>query len=299
MEKRIIYTDEKQRELVRPLNSRFLVRVESENIYDFIFQKVALHWHPEFELAVVTKGALTCQANGKSLRIQEGEGILYNSNALHGYSAEEGLPGLYEVLILSPRFFGEPGSLLYDKYMAPILLSSDLSGLFLSPSIPWQKQFLDTALEIFSLDREQPPHLELAISERLFRMWQVLWKNIRAGGMEDPEPSRDVSRMKEAMTYIQSSYREPVTLASIAASCSLSQSECCRLFRRFLHQSPIDYVISWRISVSMSLLSKGGLSMTEIAEQTGFQSSSYFSETFKRLTGMTPSAYKKQISKNS
>ena len=49
----------------------------------------------------------------------------------------------------------------------------------------------------------------------------------------------------------------------------------------------------------MSMLAKGGLSMTEIAEQTGFQSSSYFSETFKRLTGMTPSAYKKINSKNS
>lgn len=299
MEKRVIYTDENQRELLRPLDSRFLVMIEHEDISDFILKRVAVHWHPEFELALVTRGQLLCHAGSRSFLLKAGEGVFFNSNCLHGYSDGGDGGCLYEALLFSPRFFGEPGTVLYDKYVAPVMLSPGFNGFKLSPSVPWQKQFFETALQITDMEREKPPHRELRTAERLFFLWRLLWENAMDSPEGLPGADRDTARMKEAMTYIQSSFRSPITLASIASACSLSQSECCRLFRRFLHQSPIDYVISCRITAAMSMLAKGGFSMTEIAEQTGFQSSSYFSETFKRLTGMTPSAYKKINSKNS
>ena len=87
-------------------------------------------------------------------------------------------------------------------------------------------------------------------------------------------------------------YFMSISLADIAASANISQSECCRLFRRILHQSPNEYVISCRISKSLGLLAEGRLSMTEIAGLCGFQSSSYFSETFKKVIGMSPRDYK-------
>ena len=71
---------------------------------------------------------------------------------------------------------------------------------------------------------------------------------------------------------------------------SLSEGECCRLFQRMLHTSPMEYAISCRIRESLSLLVAGHLSVTEIAQRTGFSWSSYFTETFRRVMGMTPSA---------
>ena len=107
---------------------------------------------------------------------ESGGGGLFNSNCLHGYSDGGDGGCLYEALLFSPRFFGEPGTVLYDQYVAPVMLSPGFNGFKLSPSVPWQKQFFETALQITDMEREKPPHAELRIAERLFFLWRLYGK---------------------------------------------------------------------------------------------------------------------------
>lgn len=57
--------------------------------------------------------------------------------------------------------------------------------------------------------------------------------------------------------------------------------------------SPINYLINIRISEAIKLLKKPGISLTDIAFDTGFYSSQHFSSTFKKLTGYSPSQFRK------
>lgn len=57
--------------------------------------------------------------------------------------------------------------------------------------------------------------------------------------------------------------------------------------------SPINYLINIRISEAIKLLKKKDISLTDIALDTGFYSSQHFSTTFKKLTGYTPSEFRK------
>jgi len=57
--------------------------------------------------------------------------------------------------------------------------------------------------------------------------------------------------------------------------------------------SPISYLINIRISEAIKLLKRADISLTDIALETGFYSSQHFSTTFKKLTGYTPSAFRK------
>jgi AraC-like DNA-binding protein len=57
--------------------------------------------------------------------------------------------------------------------------------------------------------------------------------------------------------------------------------------------SPINYLINIRISEAIKLLKKQEVSVTDIALDTGFYSSQHFSTTFKKLTGYTPSEFRK------
>lgn len=63
--------------------------------------------------------------------------------------------------------------------------------------------------------------------------------------------------------------------------------------------SPINYLINIRISEAIKLLKKEDISLTDIALDTGFYSSQHFSTTFKKLTGYTPSEFRKNILPNS
>jgi AraC-like DNA-binding protein len=57
--------------------------------------------------------------------------------------------------------------------------------------------------------------------------------------------------------------------------------------------SPVSYLINIRISESIKLLKKPDISLTDIALEIGFYSSQHFSTTFKKLTGYTPSQFRK------
>jgi AraC-like DNA-binding protein len=58
--------------------------------------------------------------------------------------------------------------------------------------------------------------------------------------------------------------------------------------------SPLNYLINIRISEAIKLLKKPDMNVTDIALDTGFYSSQHFSTTFKKLTGYTPSEFRKR-----
>ena len=65
-------------------------------------------------------------------------------------------------------------------------------------------------------------------------------------------------------------------------------------FSREYGISPINYLISRRIQESRYLLSTTDHSLSQIAHMLGFSSPSYFSQSFRKLSGMSPMEYRKQ-----
>ncbi len=57
--------------------------------------------------------------------------------------------------------------------------------------------------------------------------------------------------------------------------------------------SPLSYLINIRISEAIKMLKQPDISLTDIALETGFYSSQHFSTTFRKLTGYTPSQFRK------
>lgn len=295
MAKRVIYTDKNMRELRQLLDGRFPLRVDHVMLSDYLHNTVSFHWHPAVEFAYVVRGPLICQANDTIYHLKPGDGVFFNANTLHAYFPKEEKDCMYKSVRFDPALLGSPGSFIYEERIVPILSNPAAFGLFLDPATDWQQELLSILSQIASPDLEKNPCPELRDLELLAHLWRLLYEHTAQAADRLPLSSgKDIVRMKQAMLYIQQSYGDLISLDTIAASCSLSQSECCRLFNRILHQSPMEYVISCRIEKSLPLLAEGRLSITEIAGMTGFQSSSYFAETFKKQTGMTPSAYRKE-----
>ena len=94
--------------------------------------------------------------------------------------------------------------------------------------------------------------------------------------------------------FIQKNYMEKLSLADIAASGAVGQSKCCKLFARFFFQSPTMYLTQHRLTKSMELLLNTDLPVIEIALSVGFGSASYYTETFRKWIGKTPSEFRKE-----
>lgn len=99
--------------------------------------------------------------------------------------------------------------------------------------------------------------------------------------------------VRQAMAYIQENYAEPLSREQIAAHVGLSEDYLTSCFRKELGLTPMAYLNRYRIQQARQLVKNTHKSITEIALDVGFSSSSYFSRIFRRETGMSPEAYRR------
>ena len=71
----------------------------------------------------------------------------------------------------------------------------------------------------------------------------------------------------------------------------------CRVFRELAQQTPLEYVIHYRIEQAAAMLTATDMPIMDIAMECGFNNYSYFIRTFKQLRGETPKQYR-QINSN-
>jgi AraC-like DNA-binding protein len=84
------------------------------------------------------------------------------------------------------------------------------------------------------------------------------------------------------------------TVEEMAAMVGLGTTTFTEKVKSYSGFSPLNYLITIRISEAIKLLKRNDLSVTDIALDTGFYSSQHFSTTFKKLTGYTPSDFRKK-----
>jgi AraC-like DNA-binding protein len=88
------------------------------------------------------------------------------------------------------------------------------------------------------------------------------------------------------------------TVEEMAALVGLGTTAFTEKVKSFTGFSPMSYLINIRISEAIRLLKKTDINLTDVALDTGFYSSQHFSTTFKKLTGYTPSQFRKNNTDN-
>ena len=101
--------------------------------------------------------------------------------------------------------------------------------------------------------------------------------------------------ISQATEYISSNIHQKITVQQLAKACHVSSSHLTLLFIRHLGISPAAYALRVRLEESKTLIRIGEANMTQIANTLGFSSPQHFSTAFKRLYGISPSDYAKNL----
>lgn len=99
--------------------------------------------------------------------------------------------------------------------------------------------------------------------------------------------------LANAIKYIKAHLRDNPSLDETARHINISASYLSKLFVSYLHTPFSAFVLNEKITYAQKLLVNSKLSMTEIAAEAGFSSNSYFSDCFKRTTGLSPLQFRK------
>lgn len=92
--------------------------------------------------------------------------------------------------------------------------------------------------------------------------------------------------------YINEHFKDEITLDLLSELSHINKYYLSHSFKTIYGVSPIRYLLGRRIEESKYLLANTNHSLIQIAEMTGFSSSSYFSQSFRRITNQTPSQYR-------
>ena len=98
--------------------------------------------------------------------------------------------------------------------------------------------------------------------------------------------------LRRALEYIRANFAKPIGLSMIAEKVGSSRATVARLFEHELGHTAGDEIMRQRIDMAKRLLRNDSLSVSEIAYRTGFCNPAYFTNTFRRATGLTPKSWR-------
>lgn len=254
------------------------------------------HWHEELEFNYAYRGSIEIETVNQIYTIHQGEAYFINTNVMETKRCACRCTGavehahLFHPILLA----GHYRSVFQTKYLDPVLKDQSIEILILREDTESGREFLAILHQLTQLYGQADTEFE--VRSLLSRGWLALLREIRAQKQNNRIQSLHTQdRVKDMLGFLHKHYAEKISMQDIAAHTNLSSRECIRSFKSMLHQTPMDYLIHYRIEQAKRLLRESDALVTEIAFQTGFQNSAYFSKTFKKYVGTTPKLFRKDL----
>ena len=265
---------------------------------EYMDPDIPWHWHRQVELFYMKSGSLEYTTPHGTWIFTEGMGGMVNSNVLHRSrlvsSERENVQLLH---IFDPALLsGGHDSRMEKKYILPFTANRHMEVLTLHPEEPQEREILDQMIAAFDISDRKWGY-EFEVREALTMIWMQLLElvqSVQLGRDGQQEAVLADEKIKRLMIYVHEHYREPISVEQLAELVYISKRACFRLFQENLHMSPVEYIRSFRMQRACQLLNDNQKTITEIAQECGFGTSSYFGKLFREKMGCTPEQYRKR-----
>lgn len=249
------------------------------------------HWHEELEFGYVVSGAIELVLTDRSYTVQKNQACFTNSNVLSRcFKCPDSDTTVVHTHLFHPVFLGGHFKSIFEtKYMDPVIHNKNIDVLIFTGKTPNQKQILQKLQQANALQHQE--NVEFQTRNLFSELWLLLLEEIK----EQPVHTvnfQNQERVQNMLTFIHSNYNEKLTLNDIAAVATVSTRECIRCFRNTIDQTPMEYLMEYRLNMARRLLDETKMSITDISLQCGFSSNAYFGKIFREKCGVTPLQYR-------
>ena len=254
------------------------------------------HYHDFSELVIVSRGRGMHRLEGEDFPVAAGDVFVLQGRQVHCFYERHDLE-LLNVMYDPDRLSLPTGQLRrLPGYSALFLLEPTYRHTHqFSSRLRLNRADLGRAAALAERMHTEadsrPSGYETALLGLLLELMVFLSRHYGKGQTTE---ARSLLRTGEVISTLERRYREPWTIAQLTQIAHLSRSSLMRVFVQATGQTPIDYLIRLRIEAAMRLLRESDLSMGEIAHEAGFSDSNYFARQFRRTTGLTPTAFRRQ-----
>lgn len=228
--------------------------------------KIEMQTHQYDEIAYYISGNGTTEINGKLYTYKAGNFAFYKAGTPHD------------------EYDPVPCDIIW------MLFDFDIGGIDLAEGLFFDRdgRLLSVLQKLRGLFLEQKPYsaplIESCLAEVIVTVAEIQCEN---------EITRDKLNWKKILNYIDTNINEQIDFAAIAKANHYSYDRFRHLFTEHFGMSPYAYLTEQRIAHAKRLLKSSDSSITAIAFDCGFNSSSQFTNIFKKYVNITPKEYRK------
>lgn len=248
-------------------------------------KELSWNFREEAELVSAIKGSVRVIASDgfQAFTLREGEGVFISPRTMNMIKSASDSAEIVSIVFSPEILWQDIDSPVYSKTIMPLMSSKE--GL----------------ISLSSRSAKKIEYLYGIVTEKLFAyeleardiLSSIILFLIRERG-ENPEkvPEFRNERLLKMVSFIKDHYMDDIHLKDIASSALVSDREALRTFQKSLGVSPVQFLITHRLSEAAKLLENSQFNIEEIADKTGFESPSHFSRLFKRSYSLTPTQYR-------
>ncbi|MBQ8374085.1 MAG: AraC family transcriptional regulator [Clostridia bacterium] len=253
--------------------------------------------HDFWELVYAEKESVICTADGAEILLKQGELLFHKPNEFHTLAAN--------------------GTKAPNVFILSFVCKSSAMKFFENKKIAPQKSAVKF---IYSILEEGKKTFDIPYSDPKLKKMQLL-KNPTLGGEQliknyleillidllrtstETERGNDiflkgkelsVKPVNDVIAVLQSGVTSSLSIDDICAKTAYGRAYLFRVFKATTGKTIMEYYLALKIERAKQLLRENELSVKEISDHLAFNEPNYFTKTFKRLTGLTPSAYKRR-----
>lgn len=246
------------------------------------------HWHKAVELLLLVKGKVTCNFENAKRQFKKGDMYIINSHEVHETKCTRS--AVYLVVHIDPnimcRFVPTFDQLRFNLAFDP----EDQSKAMAFDQL---KAHMGEILRLSSDDADLTAKLDR--HARLYAVAGILVKHFSQPlAMEETKLRRsDMTRLEPLLEYIQLHHGEELPLDEAVEFMGLNKEYFCRLFKKNMGVSYLQYVYQVRATAVCRELETTEDPIGEIAERHGFRDPKMLNQYFREIYGCTPSEKRK------
>lgn len=250
--------------------------------------KIACHSHDFASIVYILSGSCTYNIDSLPYQVRKGDVIVLNPGVSHekkfaqGEEIVEFHSGFNNICIknLPKDCLTAPGS-------CPVLTLSQ-----------YEQDLYKCCREILSEQENKEPGCELMIKSLFMKLIVLLLKGTHAneaagesGGVTFESYERG-NIVNTIISFINDNYTKDISLDRISRNLYLSPVYISKVFKEEAGESPINYLIKYRLAKARDMLEEGSLPVKAVAKSVGYHDAYHFSKLFKKYYGYPPSKYK-------
>jgi AraC-like DNA-binding protein len=262
--------------------------------------RLSRHKNPGLEIVLVSKGELKWEVENKAVELRANM-LFYTLPWQEHGGVEEMQPSCeisYLCLTMAKKYAKPQRRFqLHPTYGFTTTEERIISSAFLgsrTQAIPASREVAELFSQFFSITRQTGPLRQSRTRDTIKLILAYLASVVVTGQKPESRMIEAERRVRKFTDVLAVRFAEPWTLTSMSEACRLGRTQFSQILKKHTGDTPVTYLNRTRLREAQRLLRESTKSITEIAQDVGFNSSQYFATVFKEFTDMDARSFRAQ-----